>query len=86
MSSWILFPFYSLTFFLGIGGGYPCFIACVVCIGVMTSLIGDIASHLGCTVGLKDSVTALAFVSLGTSLPGIRPFFCFGGGGVEGGF
>lgn len=54
----------------GIGGGYPCFVSCVVCIGGMTSLIGDVASHLGCTVGLKDSVTALAFVSLGTSLPG----------------
>jgi Ca2+/Na+ antiporter len=36
----------------------------------MTALINDVASHLGCTVGLKDSVTALTFVSLGTSLPG----------------
>jgi solute carrier family 8 (sodium/calcium exchanger) len=52
------------------GGGYPCFFSSVVCIGIMTALIGDVASHLGCTVGLKDSVTALAFVSLGTSLPG----------------
>lgn len=52
------------------GGGYPCFFISVIFIGVMTALIGDVASHLGCTVGLKDSVTALAFVSLGTSLPG----------------
>ena len=52
------------------GGGYPCFVSSVVFIGVMTALVGDVASHLGCTVGLKDSVTALAFVSLGTSLPG----------------
>lgn len=52
------------------GGGYPCFFSSVVAIGIMTALIGDVASHLGCTVGLKDSVTALAFVSLGTSLPG----------------
>ncbi|KAI9562930.1 hypothetical protein GHT06_010386 [Daphnia sinensis] len=51
------------------GGGYPCFFSSVVGIGIMTALIGDVASHLGCTVGLKDSVTALAFVSLGTSLP-----------------
>jgi hypothetical protein len=54
----------------GMGGGYPCFFSSVVCIGIMTALINDVASHLGCTVGLKDSVTALAFVSLGTSLPG----------------
>ena len=61
--------------FTGLGGGYPCFVFSVVAIGIMTSLIGDVASHLGCTVGLKDSVTALAFVSLGTSLPGIFPSF-----------
>jgi hypothetical protein len=29
-----------------------------------------LASHFGCTVGLKDSVTAISFVALGTSLPG----------------
>ena len=52
------------------GGGYPCFVLCIVCIGIMTSLVGDAASQLGCTVGLKDSVTAVAFVSLGTCLPG----------------
>ena len=52
-------------------GGYPCFVFCVVCIGIMTSLVGDCASHLGCTIGLKDSVTALTFVSLGTCLPGL---------------
>lgn len=59
-----------LCIILGMGGGYPCFFTSVVCIGIMTALINDVASHLGCTVGLKDSVTALTFVSLGTSLPG----------------
>ena len=39
-------------------------------IGVLTAVIGDLASHFGCTVGLKDSVTAISFVALGTSLPG----------------
>jgi len=39
-------------------------------IGCLTALIGDMASHLGCTVGLKDAVTAIAFVALGTSVPG----------------
>ena len=32
--------------------------------------MGDVASHLGCTVGLKDSVTAVTFIALGTCLPG----------------
>ena len=39
-------------------------------IGCLTALIGDLASSFGCTVGLKDSVTAISFVALGTSLPG----------------
>jgi solute carrier family 8 (sodium/calcium exchanger) len=39
-------------------------------IGVLTAVIGDLASHFGCTIGLKDSVTAISFVALGTSLPG----------------
>ena len=41
----------------------------IVMIGLMTALIGDLASHFGCTVGLKDSVNALSLVALGTSLP-----------------
>jgi len=40
-------------------------------IGVLTAVIGDLASHFGCTIGLKDSVTAISFVALGTSLPGL---------------
>jgi len=42
----------------------------ITLIGVLTALIGDFSSHLGCTVGLKDTVTAIAFVALGTSIPG----------------
>ena len=34
-----------------------------------TILIGDMASLFGCAVGLKDSITAITFVALGTSLP-----------------
>lgn len=37
---------------------------------VLSGLIGDLASHFGCTVGLKDSVTSISMVALGTSLPG----------------
>ena len=32
-------------------------------------MIGDLANLLGCTLGLKTSVTAITFVALGTSLP-----------------
>lgn len=39
-------------------------------IGVLTAVVGDLASHFGCTVGLKDTVTAISFVALGTSIPG----------------
>lgn len=34
------------------------------------AIIGDLASHFGCTIGLKDSVTAVIFVAFGTSVPG----------------
>lgn len=39
-------------------------------IGVLTAVIGDLASQFGCWVGLKDAVTAISFVALGTSVPG----------------
>jgi len=38
-------------------------------IGVVTALIGDMAALLGCTMGVPDSITAITFVALGTSLP-----------------
>ncbi len=50
--------------------GWACFIVSIIMIGVLTAFIGDLASHFGCTVGLKDSVTAVVFVALGTSVPG----------------
>lgn len=51
-------------------GGYLCFVISILCIGVVTAIIGDVASHFGCTLGIKDSVTAIVFVALGTSIPG----------------
>jgi len=53
----------------GIGSGYPCFIISIVFIGACTAVIGDVAGHLGCFIFLKDSVNAIAFVALGTSVP-----------------
>jgi len=48
----------KLTFVVALGG-----------IALVTILVGDLASLLGCAMGLKDSVTAITFVALGTSLP-----------------
>lgn len=50
--------------------GWLCFWTSIVVIGLLTAIIGDLSSHLGCSVGLKDTITAIAFVALGTSIPG----------------
>ncbi|XP_015263483.1 PREDICTED: sodium/calcium exchanger 3 isoform X2 [Gekko japonicus] len=49
--------------------GWACFIVSIMIIGMLTAIIGDLASHFGCTIGLKDSVTAVVFVAFGTSVP-----------------
>lgn len=49
--------------------GWACFVVSIIMIGLLTGFIGDLASHFGCTIGLKDSVTAVVFVALGTSVP-----------------
>ncbi|CAJ90511.1 Calx-beta domain-containing protein [Caenorhabditis elegans] len=49
--------------------GWLCFVVAIAMIGLLTAFIGDIAAAFGCTVGLKDSVTALTLVAMGTSLP-----------------
>jgi len=56
--------------FVDYGGGWWCFWISIVWIGILTALIGDVAGAFGCTIGLKDSVTAISFVALGTSVPG----------------
>uniref|UniRef100_A0A8C8DPM3 Solute carrier family 8 member 2b n=1 Tax=Oryzias sinensis TaxID=183150 RepID=A0A8C8DPM3_9TELE len=49
--------------------GWACFFVSISVIGILTAVIGDLASHFGCTVGLRDTVTAVVFVALGTSIP-----------------
>uniref|UniRef100_A0A8I3WHA1 Solute carrier family 8 member A3 n=1 Tax=Callithrix jacchus TaxID=9483 RepID=A0A8I3WHA1_CALJA len=49
--------------------GWACFTVSILIIGMLTAIIGDLASHFGCTIGLKDSVTAVVFVAFGTSVP-----------------
>ncbi|XP_015706025.2 sodium/calcium exchanger 2, partial [Coturnix japonica] len=61
--------------------GWACFVVSILIIGILTAFIGDLASHFGCTIGLKDSVTAVVFVALGTSIPGV---WGQGGRGVMG--
>merc|ERR1719283_335766 len=62
----VLFAFVPPT---DIWGGWACFWSSISMIGVLTAVTGDVASHFGCTIGLADSVVAISFVALGTSLP-----------------
>ncbi|OQR79195.1 sodium/calcium exchanger 1-like, partial [Tropilaelaps mercedesae] len=50
-------------------GGWIAFIVSLIMIGILTAIVGDLASIFGCLVGLRDTVTAITFVALGTSLP-----------------
>ena len=57
-------------FFLALCNAYPTFVIAIFMIGACTAVIGDVAGHLGCFINLKDGVNAIAFVALGTSVPG----------------
>jgi len=50
-------------------GGWLTFWFSLMAIGALTAVIGDLAKMFGCCVGLKDGITAITFVALGTSLP-----------------
>uniref|UniRef100_A0A8U8C2T6 Uncharacterized protein n=1 Tax=Geospiza parvula TaxID=87175 RepID=A0A8U8C2T6_GEOPR len=54
-------------------GGWAAFGVSILLLALLTALIGDLAAHFGCTLGLKDSVNAVVFVALGTSIPGEGP-------------
>jgi len=49
--------------------GWLCFVCSLLMIGGVTAIIGDVAALFGCSLGLPDSITAITFVALGTSLP-----------------
>merc|ERR1719326_348277 len=36
---------------------------------MITLVVGEVATILGCVIGIRESVTAITFVALGTSLP-----------------
>lgn len=50
-------------------GGWPAFFLSLSVIGLMTAIIGDLATLFGCLVNLDDSITAITLVALGTSMP-----------------
>eukprot|EP00928_Gymnodinium_smaydae_P042963 TRINITY_DN2888_c0_g2_i1.p1 TRINITY_DN2888_c0_g2~~TRINITY_DN2888_c0_g2_i1.p1 ORF type:complete len:842 (+),score=232.82 TRINITY_DN2888_c0_g2_i1:149-2527(+) len=50
-------------------GGWLCFAVAISFVGLVTCFIGDMAALFGCCAGLPDSITAITFVALGTSLP-----------------
>ena len=63
-----------MCLFQGLANGYVTFVISILFIGACTAVIGDIAGHLGCFINLKDGVNAIAFVALGTSVPGTETF------------
>lgn len=50
-------------------GGWPCYLVSFCIIGLLTCVIADLATLFGCAVGMKDEVTAITVVAMGTSLP-----------------
>jgi solute carrier family 8 (sodium/calcium exchanger) len=52
-----------------IAGGWACFCCALGMIGMVTMIVGDMASLMGCCIGIPDDITAITIVALGTSLP-----------------
>merc|ERR1712194_979269 len=50
-------------------GGWLAFGIALLFIGLMTAFIGDLATMLGCAIGMEDSITAITIVAIRTSLP-----------------
>ena len=69
---YVALPFHCC---IGLFNGYVTFVTSILMIGFVTAIIGDVAGHLGCFIFLKDSVNAIAFVALGTSVPGTLLLF-----------
>ena len=50
-------------------GGWAAFVIALAEIGVVTTIVGELATVLGCTIGLRVQATAITLVAMGTSLP-----------------
>jgi len=51
------------------GYGWFCFIVALAMIGVVTVIVAEAATVLGCVAGMPGSITAITLVAMGTSLP-----------------
>jgi len=51
------------------GSGYPAFVVSLIFIGILTAIVEQVASLLGCVWGIKQAVSGITLVALGTSLP-----------------
>jgi len=68
----VTFPWKVLFAFLPppeLMNGWPAFFAGLFAIGCVTSVVAQLAKLFGCIIGLKDTITAISFVAVGTSLP-----------------
>jgi len=62
----LLFIVVPPTSFLG---GWLCFVTSLMMIFLLTAVLSDLSELFGCVLGVPDSVTAISFVALGTSMP-----------------
>ena len=51
------------------GGGLWAFGISLIFIGIVTAVVSEFANLFGCVLGIRQPVTAITFVALGTSLP-----------------
>ena len=49
--------------------GYVSFWVSLAFVGIVTWVVGEVATVLGCALSIRESVTAITLVALGTSLP-----------------
>jgi len=49
--------------------GWATFFIAIIFIGLVTAIVGEVATLMGCVMGLKPGLTAITFVAIGTSLP-----------------
>eukprot|EP00927_Polykrikos_kofoidii_P029323 TRINITY_DN25369_c0_g1_i1.p1 TRINITY_DN25369_c0_g1~~TRINITY_DN25369_c0_g1_i1.p1 ORF type:complete len:1092 (+),score=161.49 TRINITY_DN25369_c0_g1_i1:135-3410(+) len=50
-------------------GGWLCFVISLIYIAFVTVMVADLSEIFGCVVGIPDTITAITFVALGTSMP-----------------
>jgi len=52
-----------------IWGGWATFIVSLLLLGIITTIVGEVATVLGCVINMKPSVAGITLVAMGTSLP-----------------